>query len=482
VDLAQELARSLGRDSRIQETHVSWVIVAGSSAYKLKKPLRYPFVDQSTPELRRALCEEEVRVNQLLAAPIVRGVAAIVRGPRGLELGPPGSPGALDHVVEMRRFRDADTLAGRLATGRAHNDQLREVGRALAGFHAETPPAADLGGPGHRWIENLAELSECLNGADPGALATLGTFGPAHAHRWAGELARRAARGLAVDGHGDLRAEHVLLEGDKILVVDRLEFDPALRHADVAEDLAFLTMDLERLGARWAAELVVDGYLGAGGDPGPPELLAFFAAYRALVRAKVAALAQRQAEAQALVNLAVQLSWRARRPLRVIVTGPPASGKSTLADALADVACLPHVASDMVRPRDADGHGRYDAGSRADVYRMLGHAARRLDSFVIDATFGEPALQGAFLELAGSVDQLAVVECGAPEDVLLDRAERRPSGSAGGSEAGPAVAAALLERHVPFAPDGASWLRVDTTADTAAIVTHVAQWLDRAHS
>jgi aminoglycoside phosphotransferase family enzyme/predicted kinase len=479
VDVAHELARSLGRDARIHETHVSWVIVAGSRAYKLKKPLRYPFVDQSTPQLRRALCEEEVRVNQPLAAPIVLGVAAIVLGPRGLALGPAGSPGAVDHVVEMRRFREADTLAGRLATGRAHNDQLREVGRALARFHAQTPRARDLGGPGHRWIENLAELSECLDGCDDGVLATLGTFGPAQAHRWAGELARRAARGLTVDGHGDLRAEHVLLEGDEILVVDRLEFDPALRHGDVAEDLAFLTMDLERLGARWAAERVVDGYVEAGGDPGPPELLAFFAAYRALVRAKVAALAQHQAEAQALVALAVQLAWRARRPLRIIVTGPPASGKSTLARALSDLAYLPHVASDMVRRRDADGHGRYDAGSRADVYRMLGRAASRLDSFVIDATFGEPALQDAFLEAAGPVEHLAIVECHAPESVLLRRAARRPSGSVGASEAGPAVAAALLERHVPFAPDGASRLRVDTTTDTAAIVTRVAQWLDR---
>lgn len=482
MDLAQELARSLGRDAHICETHVSWVIVTGSRAYKLKKPLRYPFVDQSTPELRRALCEEEVRVNQPLASSIVLGVAAIVRGSRGLELTPPGSPGALDHVVEMRRFREADTLAARLATGRAHNERLRDVGRAVARFHAAAQPATDLGGPGHRWTENLAELSECFDGADPGDLATLGTFGPVQAHRWADELARRAARGLAVDGHGDLRAEHVLLEGDRILTVDRLEFDPALRHGDVAEDLAFLLMDLERLGARWAAELVVDGYIDAGGDPGPPELLAFFGAYRALVRAKVAALAGRRGEAQALVELAVRMSWRARRPLRIIVTGPPASGKSTLAGALGDVACLPHVASDMVRPRDADGHGRYDAGSRADVYRMLGRAARRLDSFLIDATFGEPALQDAFTEAAGSLDHVAVVECDAPEDVLLARAARRPRGAPAASEAGPEVAAALLERHVPFAPDGVSRMRVDTTADTAAIVTHVTQWLDRTHS
>ena len=479
MSLARELARSLGAGARIHETHVSWVIVAGSCAYKLKKPLRYPFVDQSTPELRRALCEEEVRVNQPLAAAIVRGVAAVVRGPHGLELREPGSAGALDHVVRMRRFDDADTLASRLASGRIDDERLCEVGRVLARFHAAAAVVTDVDGPAHRWVANLAELSACLADADPSVLSMLATFGPAHAHRWAPELARRAARGLLVDGHGDLRAEHVLLEGDRILVVDRLEFDPGLRHADVAEDLGFLTMDLDRLGAPRAADLVVAGYADAGGDPGPAALLAFFGAYRALVRAKVAALAGRPDEANALIALAVRLSWRARRPLRLIVTGPPASGKSTLAGAIAAAAGVPHVASDAVRPRDAEGEGRYDARSRAAVYRILAREAQRLDDFVIDATFGEPALQATFLEAAGSIRPVAIIECTADQEVLLARARRRPHGAPGASQAGPAVAAALLERYVPFAPPGVRRLRVDTSADTTATVTHIAQWLDR---
>jgi aminoglycoside phosphotransferase family enzyme/predicted kinase len=479
LPLAQELARSLGADAQIHETHVSWVIVAGSCAYKLKKPLRYPFVDQSTPELRRALCEEEVRVNQPLAASVVRGVAAIVRGRRGLELRPPGTPGALDHVVTMRRFDDADTLAVRLATGRVDDAHLHAVGRVLAGFHAQAQATADRVGPGHRWVCNLAELASCSEDIDPSILAMFETFGPAQAHRWGPELARRAARGLVVDGHGDLRAEHVLLEGDRILVVDRLEFDAALRCADAAEDLAFLTMDHERLGARWAADRVLDSYIAAGGDPGPPELLAFFGAYRALVRAKVAAIAAQPDQARALIDLAVRLTWRARRPVRVIVSGPPAAGKSTLARALADAAAVPRVASDAIRPRDLEGEARYDTRSRADVYRMLGHAARRLDSFVVDATFGEPALQQAFLDAAGSIGHLAVIECDVPEDVLAARATRRPVGAPGGSDAGSAVAATLLERYVPFAPPGVPRLRVDTTQPTAATIMHVARWLDR---
>jgi predicted kinase len=379
----------------------------------------------------------------------------------------------------MRRFHESDTLAARLACGRTNDEQLREVGAVLARFHGGAETAVDLDGPARRWVCNLAELEDCIDSVDEHVMAMLGTFGPGQLRRLGPELARRAVRGLVVDGHGDLRAEHVLIEDDRIFVVDRLEFDPALRRGDVAEDLGFLIMDLERLGAGRAADRLIDGYTGAGGDPGRPALLAFFGAYRALVRAKVAALGGRPEEAHGLIELALRLSWRARRPLRLIVAGPPATGKSTLASALADAAGVPHVASDAVRPRDAEGHGRYDARSRAGVYRTIGRTARRLDSFVIDATFGEPALQHAFVEAAGWIDHLAVIECAAPEDVVSARAARRPSGVARASEAGPAIAATLLERHVPFAPEGVRRLRADTTAATADTLMHVAQWLDR---
>jgi aminoglycoside phosphotransferase family enzyme/predicted kinase len=479
VDLARELARSLGGDAQIHETHVSWVIVAGSDAFKLKKPVRFGFVDQSTPELRHALCEEEVRVNQVLAAPVVRGVAAVVRGPAGVELRARGAPGALDHVVVMRRFDEADTLTGRLESGHLTSGHLQRVGQVLAAFHAASERARDAEGPARRWRRNIAELAQVAGDANANLLATLGAFGPAFCRCWVAELARRADRGLVRDGHGDLRAEHVLVEGDGVLVVDRLEFDPALRRVDVAEDLAFLTMDLERLGASWAAEVVVDAYTQAGGDPGPPALRAFFAAYRALVRAKVSALAGRTGEADQLIELAQRLSWRARRPLRLLVTGPPASGKSTIARAIALAAAVPLLASDAARPRDEAGHGAYDTASRAQVYRELAGCADRAESFVVDATFGERRLQDAFFDVLGDRDHLAVIECAAPANVLAERARSRARGDYGASEAGPEVAANLLERFVPCAPADVPRLRVETTAPAPATLLHIAGWLDR---
>ena len=280
------------------------------------------------------------------------------------------------------------------------------------------------------------------------------------------------------DGHGDLRAEHVLIEDGRVLVVDRLEFDPHLRQVDVSEDLAFLTMDLERLGARAAGEAIVGAYAQAGGDPGPAPLLAFFAAYRALVRAKIAALAGKSGKAAGLIELAQLLAWRARQPLRLLVTGPPASGKSTLARAIAGAAEVPLLSSDAIRPRDDEGHGRYDAAARAGVYVALAEATAGADSFVVDGTFGERLLQEAFLGALDDPEQLAVIECVAPPEVLARRARERPGGGPGDSEAGPGVAADLLERFVPLAPAGVPRLRVDTTAPAATALLKVAAWID----
>jgi uncharacterized protein len=478
LTLARELARSLGDDARIHETHVSVVVVAGEQAIKLKKPIRFAFVDQSTPERRRALCEEEVRVNQALAADVVRGVAALVRGPGGIELAPPDAPAALDHAVVMRRFDEADTLGERLRSGRLAEGELAAVGGVLARFHATAERALDAEGPARRWRRNLAELAEAAQDTDRDVLVMLYAFGAAFCRHWATELERRAGRGLVRDGHGDLRAEHVLIEDGRVLVVDRLEFDPRLRQVDVSEDLAFLTMDLERLAARAAGEAIVGAYAQAGGDPGPAPLLAFFAAYRALVRAKIAALAGKSDKAAGLIELAQLLAWRARQPLRLLVTGPPASGKSTLARAIAGAAEVALLSSDAIRPRDGEGHGRYDAAARAGVYVALAEATAGADSFVVDGTFGERLLQEAFLGALDDPEQLAVIECVAPPEVLVRRARERPGGGPGDSEAGPGVAADLLERFVPLAPAGVPRLRVDTTLPAATALLKVAAWID----
>ena len=208
------------------------------------------------------------------------------------------------------------------------------------------------------------------------------------------EIERRARAGAVRDGHGDLRCEHVL-PGPPVRVVDRIEFDPALRRMDVSRDLAFLAMDLEAHGRRRAARELLGAYRRAGGRPGSEQLRSFHAAHRALVRAKVALIAagavhgserrRRREHAERLWGLAERLCWRARAPVAIVVCGPPASGKSTLAararPALAPAGRLLRRGAQAPRrpgPATAAAPSTTRAATRA-TYRLLADAAAELE-------------------------------------------------------------------------------------------------------
>jgi uncharacterized protein len=448
----------------VVETHISWVFLAGTLVYKVKKPVVFPFLDYGTLERRRELCLEEVRLNRRLAPSLYRGVRALVRGDAGWRLPDDADhPDAAEYAVEMRRFDEAATLAAGLERGDVARDRLRALGTRLAEFHAEAEPVAAAGGWPAHLARSLDENFESLLAfagpvVSPGELAAAERFISAFLVTRHEELGTRAAAGRVRDCHGDLRAEHVVFGDEGVEVFDCVEFSPELREIDVGADLAFLVMDLAAAGRDDLAAELVRAYRAAGGDPGDDALLAFFAAYRAWVRAKVACLRAEElpggdrrrdaavAEARDLAGLARRLAWRARKPLTLVVCGAAATGKSHLSRHLADVTGIAVVSSDVVRkellglePAARAPASAYSQEMNARTYAELGRRARQEvaagRSAIVDATFRYRADRETFAaELSGS--EVIFVECLAPAAVAAGRAAERARDPARVSDAG----------------------------------------------
>ena len=369
---------------------------------------------------------------------------------RGVGLGP-----APQRSAERARRRRAE--ASRLT-----REVLERVARQLADFHRFAPVARGWGQDRVReaWQKNLAELAATAR-PKSWRLDVVRAFADAFVEAHAGELRRRAALGLARDGHGDLRCEHVLA-GSTLAVVDRVEFDPRLRQIDVACDLAFLAMDLEAHGQRWAARALADAYRDAGLSPGSEQLRSFYGAHWALVRAKVALIGAAGRAAQASVaelrrarrlwSLSERLCWRARTPLAIVICGPSASGKSFLAGELARRSGLALVSSDEVRRRlakvPAGERGRPEHYRASFTRRTYGELARdaslaldRSGGVIVDATCRSRADRAPLLErLRATGCRCLAVRCEVPLELALERARQRLGDPTRLSDATPEIA------------------------------------------
>jgi uncharacterized protein len=475
----------------VRETHISWVLLVGDRAYKLKKPVVLDFLDYGTPSRRRAMCHEELRLNGRLAPDLYLAVKAVAaRGDR-LEITDESDRAAIDYVVEMRRYDEHGTLAALADLGQVSPAQMAMVGERLSAFHAVCPSLEV--GRGSQLVrreldENLSELAAaCADAAMARSIGALGRFLDAFVTAHQASLDERATRGLIREGHGDLRAEHVIM-APRLSIVDCVEFDPGLRTLDVADDLAFLVMDLCAHGAEPAARELIAAYRGAGGDCGRDELVWFFAVHRALIRAKVALVRSRQAtadgddgEARGLVAVAERCAWRARGAPALVVCGVPASGKSHLADALGAMAGCPVFSSDVVRkelsglaPHDRGAASLYTPEVSARVYRELGlRSAAALAAghgVLVDATFRRRADRDAFREGWAGAAPVTFVQCVAPAEVLARRARVRERDPARISDAGIDVVRHELARFEPLDeadPSHHLLLRTDRGAEAA---------------
>lgn len=470
----------------LAETHGSWVVITGDRVLKIKKPVKWSFLDYRSLEKRHEACREEVRVNQTLAPEIYLGVRPVLERDGQPVLGELGETGddAIEFCVEMKRFEEHDTMAARLAAGALEQSDILSVGAAIADFHARAERCNGVPAVAAfrtRIDEDLADLDRARV---PGGIEEAAGFAGGLLLRCGEEIESRAQDGLLRDGHGDLRAQHVVL-GSPILIVDRIEFDPQLRRVDVADDLSFLLMDLESRGGGWAADALACAYSDAGGRLAGASLAAGFAWRRALVRVKVALLRSDRSRAQALLELASRLAWRSRLPAVVAVCGPPASGKSTLARALGAVAGAEVLSSDVVRkkmvgvePTERAPRSAYDPAVSDRVYAELARQAgdpTRSQAIVLDATYRHASDRES---LQAAIDGAVTwVWCDPPAEELARRAVARERESIRVSDADAAVAADLAARFEPVT--GERVIRLTSADGTDAQLQTLASRLDR---
>jgi aminoglycoside phosphotransferase family enzyme/predicted kinase len=457
----------------VRETHISWVFLAGERAFKLRKAVVFPFLDYGTPERRLEMCEAELRLGRRLAPELYLGLRGVVPRDDGFVFADPGAEGAVEHVVEMRRFDEAQTLGARLERGEVSDADIRALARRVAEFHAGAPPAppGSFGAPevAATVSENFATLLRFADAIGDPRLAAAHRFAVAFLHGHHAELAARSDGGHVRECHGDLRAEHVILEDDRVEVFDPVEFDAGLRQIDVGADLAFLVMELAEAGRGDLGRALVDEYRAAGGDDGGDALLSFYAVYRAWVRAKVACLRSDELpegearlreldHARDLAELGERLSWRARRPLVLVVCGPAASGKTVLAEALSAASGLAHLSSDVMRkqlagldPQQPAPLETYSEAASLRTYAELGAAAAAAGGAVVDATFRRRAHRDAFREGYGdAAPEPVYIECRAPAAVVAERARRREREPGHTSDATAEVAARQLAEFEPL--------------------------------
>jgi uncharacterized protein len=465
------------RPSRVElrETHISWVFLTPEHAYKVKKPLKLPFLDYGGVNRRRRMCKEELRLNRRLAPDVYLDVVGVANPDGRWQLVSEDDPRAVEYAVRMRRIDESRSLEQLSRSGELTQALVERVARRVATFHAEAPVVGDP----PAWIEALvATLEENHATLRAVGSSALGRSRLDAAEHFSGAflaarralLEARAAAGLVRDGHGDLRAEHVIVpEEGTPYVFDCIEFDPALRRIDVAADLAFLVMDLAALGEEELSAALVDAYRRAGGEPGDDATVSFFAAYRAWVRAKVewvraGELAgadpewdRRDAGARKLFGLGERFAWRARRPLALVFCGVAASGKTTLAERVETISGWSRLSSDVIRkelagldPRERGRPEHYSDAFTAKTYRELGRRAgrelRRSGGVIVDATFRRRGGRIAFLsELDRRDAGLLFVECRAPAEVLAARADARQLHPDRVSDAGPEIVRRQLD-------------------------------------
>lgn len=470
------------------ETHISWVILAGEFAYKIKKPLDLGFLDFSTLEKRRFYCEEEVRLNRRTAAGIYLGSVAIGGSVQAPQL--EGGAAAIEYAVKMRRFPQQGQLDHMLAQGELEAAHIDAFARMAAGFHQRIAVAgaqSPYGEPAQVWqpmAENFTQIrAQTVAVGQASRLVQLEAWSREQCARLDTQLRARKQQGFVRECHGDMHLRNLAWVDGEALAFDGIEFNPALRWIDVMSEVAFMVMDLQARDEPRLAQRFLNAYLELSGDYEGVALLPFYLVYRALVRAKVAAIRSAQAGADAPERqeferyLALAEGYtREGTPALLLARGMSASGKTTCTAPLLERLGAIRLRSDVERKRlygmgagedgrAPPGEGIYSAEASERTYARLAALAEGVIeagyTVIIDAVCQREAQRQRFIRLAREhAVPCLILAFTAPADELRRRIVRREKGA---SDADLAVLEQQLRSWEPLSAEEETLaLEVDT--------------------
>ncbi len=466
----------------VRETHISMVFLTGDVVYKIKKSVDMDFLDFTTLEKRRYFCEQEVELNRRLTHDVYLGVVAITHenGRHHFQ----GSGEEVEYAVKMRQLPDAASMLSILKNNELDRSAAPNLARVLSRFYRNARTDGDINAFGS-WPtikknceENFAQMKEFAGDFIDQRIYQIIRAASRHfLQRRKALFDLRVAESKIRDGHGDLRTGHIYFTEDGVQIIDCIEFNQRFRYNDIASDLAFLAMDLDCEGCASFARRLLKDYIQRTGDRDIMVLLDFYKCYRALVRAKVNCLRLKQGgltgeeerrlhrEIKLYVNLAYEYAKLFSRPTIWVVCGMIASGKSTVAGALADALQTRRLRSDVIRKKlfqqpkfqsqDADfGQGMYSENATSLTYGKLLLKAREEiengNSIILDATFSRKRHRRDVWRMAADMDaNIVFIECRCREEIIAQRLVKRSSNE-GVSDARLKHLDAFKERYEAF--------------------------------
>lgn len=439
-------------DIRVLDTHISWVLLTGDFAYKIKKPVKLAFLDYSTLEKRKHYCELELELNRRWAPDIYLDVVPICGSFRAPVVGGKGTP--IEYAVKMTQFPQSAQLDAQLAAGLLVDADMVDLAETVAETHAAIPVYEALSGETffaairQAMFDNFDYLQECTNAED---IRTLLSWTRQSLDDCRELMIARYESGFVRECHGDLHLKNLIRLPSGIVLYDCVEFSVELRNIDVISDVSFLVMDLVVRAEKQLAYSFINRYLECSGDYAGVSVLGLYFVYHALIRAKIAAIrdiererdTKRQQDREEMAHYcAVARRWiDSGAPCLTIMHGFSGSGKTWLSQQLMLRLPAIRVRSDIERKRmhglqetersgSAVGQGLYAPDARTGIYERLAGLAETIlragHNVIVDASFLDRAERDRFRDLAGRAGrEFVIVSTSAAREELHRRMERR---------------------------------------------------------